>query len=209
MITSESHFLLFCEASIDSRENLWRFVLEDVNGRRRLAASDDEPEACRERLELLAVVRGLEAIDGPAEVTLFTKSRYVNRGLKRGLAEWRMNAWRWERFGKLIPVRDHDLWQRVDRALQFHTVKCRLWRFEDAESWESSEWDGAPARPESRSGQHRARPERAASWRQDAAPRRPTRARLIAAAKSRIAGATRKAAELGDRLAVGDGLAAG
>lgn len=190
MTNRESHFLLFCEAAVDSHENLWRFVLEDVRSRRRLAASDEEPNACRERLELLALVRGLEAIDGPADVTLVTKSRYVNRGLKRGLAEWRCNAWRWERFGKLTFVRDHDLWQRVDRALQFHRLQCRLWRFEDAGSWDANE---SSVRPVRRSSCDRAR--------------RPVRGRLIAAAKSRLADARRRATELGDRLATGEGLA--
>jgi hypothetical protein len=62
-----------------------------------------------------------------------TKSRYVSRGLKRGLSDWRANGWQWERFGRVVPVRDHDLWRRVDRALQFHIVECRLWQF-DAET---------------------------------------------------------------------------
>ena len=39
---------------------------------------------------------------------LVTKSRYVNRGLKRGLNDWRSNGWQWERFGRVVPVRDHD-----------------------------------------------------------------------------------------------------
>lgn len=126
----EAHYLLFSEADVDGPQGpAWRFVLEHVGGGESFTASDCEPLECLERLELLAVVRGLEALDQPAQVTLVTKSRYVSRGLKRGLAEWRNNAWQWERFGQLAPVRDHDLWRRVDRALQFHQVSCRLWHF--------------------------------------------------------------------------------
>lgn len=95
-----------------------------------MVASDHEPASCGERLELLAVVRGLEALDGPSRVTLVTKSRYVSRGMKHGLAEWRANEWRWERFGRIVPVKDSDLWQRVDRALLFHEVDCQAWQFE-------------------------------------------------------------------------------
>jgi ribonuclease HI len=125
-----NHFLLFCEARRDGGTGVWRFVLAQVGASASLTATDTEPDACRERLELLALVRGLEAIDRPARVTLVTESRYISRGLKRGLAEWRANHWQWERFGQLVPVRDCDLWRRVDRALQFHQVDCRMWRFD-------------------------------------------------------------------------------
>ncbi len=124
--------MLFAEASRSSRSiQTWRFVLQNVETHRRFCATDTEPTECSERLELLAVVRGLEALDGPARVTLVTKSRYVSRGLKSGLEEWRANRWCWERFGRMVPVRDRDLWQRVDRALQYHLVDCQTWHFDD------------------------------------------------------------------------------
>lgn len=130
MLTAPAaHYLLFAEAAIDAQGGTWRFVLENVATGESFSATDVEPIECHERLELLAVVRGLEAIDNSAKVTLVTKSRYVNRGLKRGLADWRANGWQWERFGRVVSVRDHDLWKRVDRALNFHQVDCRLWQF--------------------------------------------------------------------------------
>jgi len=131
MSVASPHYLLFSEACHAARRgNAWRFVLESVNSQQRLAATDVELHAGGERLELLAVVRGLEALDAPSRVTLITKSRYVSRGLKYGMNDWRANGWQWERFGKLVPVRDHDLWRRVDRALQFHQVQCRAWQFD-------------------------------------------------------------------------------
>src|SRR4051812_23330141 len=74
----------------------WRFVLRTPGGDTSLEAADDEPEATSERLELLAVVRGLEALDEPSHVTLVTGSRYLRRGLEYGLAQWRENDWQWE-----------------------------------------------------------------------------------------------------------------
>jgi ribonuclease HI len=133
MTVPQPHYLLFSEATLDRPHGgTWRFVLEQVGSAEALSVSDYEAAECPERLELLAVVRGLEALDQPASVTLVTKSRYVSRGLKRGLADWRANGWQWERFGRVVPVRDHDLWRRVDRALQFHQVECRLWQFEES-----------------------------------------------------------------------------
>lgn len=132
-MNSTPHYLLFAESGCSIPEGpSWRFLLQEVGSNHRLVVTDHEPATCGERLELLAVVRGLEAIDGPARVTLVTKSRYVSRGFRAGLAEWRAAGWHWERFGRIVPVKDHDLWQRVDRALQFHEVDCQAWLFADS-----------------------------------------------------------------------------
>lgn len=140
MNDSTPHYLLLSESTVETSsgsrpwagETLgrWRIVLETVDGSSKLEASDQE-EMPTERLELLAVVRGLEAIPQPAKVTLVTASRYVSRGMRFGMAEWRESDWQWERFGKMIPVANADLWQRLDRALRIHEVQCRTWRFDE------------------------------------------------------------------------------
>jgi ribonuclease HI len=137
------HYLLFSDASGPKRGvPRWRFVLQLVGCDDQLAAGDLEPGATSSRLELLAVVRGLEAIDQPSRVTLVTRSRYVARGIRRGLTHWRDRCWGRERLGKLEPIRDRDLWQRVDRALEFHDVQCAGWLGQcGGESW------GAAASP--------------------------------------------------------------
>jgi hypothetical protein len=101
-----------------------------VDGSFRLDAEDVEPQTVGERLELLAVVRGLEALDQPSRVTLITTSKYVREGIRHGVMEWRENDWRWERFGQMVPVKNQDLWQRVDRAMRFHKIDCRILRFD-------------------------------------------------------------------------------
>ncbi|HUY88893.1 MAG TPA: RNase H family protein [Pirellulales bacterium] len=124
------HFLLFSESRGKQRQGQWRFVLQAADGSATLEANDFEPEVGGERLELLAVVRGLEALDQPSRVTLFTPSRYVNRGIAYGLDEWRGNDWTWESFGEMVPVKNCDLWQRLDRALSFHRIEFRGYRFD-------------------------------------------------------------------------------
>jgi ribonuclease HI len=129
MRATDPHFLLFSEALGDAASaRRWRFVLQSVGSDACLAVADAEADARTSRLELLAVVRGLEALEQPSRVTLLTASRYVIRGIRRGLSQWRERCWRWERFGQLVPIRDCDLWQRVDRAMQFHQVECCEWR---------------------------------------------------------------------------------
>jgi ribonuclease HI len=130
------HFLLFCDGSLPSTQNLsttisqhrgrWRFVLESLDNSRRLEAADAETADTPDRIALFAVVRGLEALEQPSHVTLVTSSRYVSRGLQYGLNEWRENEYCWEHFGTLQPIRNQDLWQRIDHALQYHEVTCRL-----------------------------------------------------------------------------------
>ena len=122
------HFLLFSHGRKDQGE--WSFVLQAADGSAMFEAADSEPEIQGERLELLALVRGLEALDQPSRVTLVTSSRYVNRGLAYGLEEWRRNDWTWECYGEMVPVKNCDLWQRVDRAVQFHRVEVRRYRFD-------------------------------------------------------------------------------
>ena len=124
------HFLLYSEAAAaaDSQQALpgrWRFVLRNEAGETALQAADDEDGATPERLELLAIVRALESLDQPSGVTLVTSSRNVRRGLTYGLPLWRESAWQWERFGQMTPVKNGDLWRRMDRALAIHALDCR------------------------------------------------------------------------------------
>jgi ribonuclease HI len=129
------HYLLYSHARHDCQlgdSGQWRFVLESADGSARLEATDEE-HASGQRLELLATVRGLEALDQPSRVTLVTGSRYVSRGIRFGLAQWREDSWQWERYGEMIPIKDGDLWRRVDQAMQFHIVECRLPRLDDSD----------------------------------------------------------------------------
>ncbi|MEM7561298.1 MAG: RNase H family protein [Planctomycetota bacterium] len=134
------HFLLFCDAQCspyqsspesDSGElrGKWHFILErldSVESDLRLEAADTEPVETQERAALLSVVRGLEALEQPSKVTLVTTSRYVSRGLRYGLNSWRDSGYKWERFGVQTPIRNADLWQRIDQALAYHGVQCKL-----------------------------------------------------------------------------------
>lgn len=150
MAVSTPHYQLYAEslpvsASGGRRLPGWKFVLRSDGGEA-LEASDHEPGVFGERLELLALVRGLEAIDHPANVTVVTSSRYVRLGLAHGLEEWRASGWCWEFFGQMVPVKNGDLWRRVDRALKFHTVECRAWRADPAHVLPSRQRANRPRR---------------------------------------------------------------
>ena len=118
------HYLLMTQASRTEGLGEWRFVLRPMNGHEAVEVADVEPDIWGERLDLLTVVRALESLDQPSRVTLVGCTRYVEQGIQFGVTEWRENDWRWEWFGQMVPVRDADLWQRMDRLLQFHRVEC-------------------------------------------------------------------------------------
>lgn len=126
------HYLLISESSQLTEPGRWRFVLRPAEGGERIVADDLDPEARGDRLELLTVVRGLEALEQPSRVTLWTPSTYVREGIRHGLREWRENGWLWEYFGRMVPVKNDDLWKRLDRAIEFHEVDCRTWRIDRA-----------------------------------------------------------------------------
>ena len=124
------HFLLLADTRRRNEQDEWRFVLTAADGSATLEANEIESEHQGERLELLSVVRGLEALEQPSRVTLVTPSRYVRRGSASGLEEWRSNDWQWESFGEMVPVKNRDLWQRLDHAMSFHRLELRTWRID-------------------------------------------------------------------------------
>lgn len=133
MTATIPHFLLFSQTTQLSGGRFagrWRFVLEAADGSYKFEAGDEEYDFAGPRLELLAVVRGLEALDQPSRVTLITPSRYVARGLTHGLTQWRAQDWQCGQAGAWAPVSNDDLWRRVDGALRYHEVRCRCWRID-------------------------------------------------------------------------------
>src|SRR5580698_6275307 len=130
MDVATPHFLLLAHIDRSGCSGGWQFVLRSTDGDQRFDASDAEADISVERLELLTVVRALEFLDQPSRVTLVDCGDYVWSGVRYGLAEWRTSDWRWEYFGQMVPVKNADLWQRLDRAMEFHDVQCRRRRFD-------------------------------------------------------------------------------
>ena len=144
MTAPKPHFLLFCDGSTPAgsdsaatQRGRWRFVLEDVVSGERTEASDVEQSCTPDRCALISVLRGLESLEEPSRVTLITTSRYVSRGLQYGLTEWRDNDFSWEHFGTVQPIRNADIWRRIDRTLAFHQVQCR-WMAQDQATQEDA-----------------------------------------------------------------------
>jgi ribonuclease HI len=82
--------------------------------------SGGEPLTTNNRMELLAAIRALEALKRPCCVRLYTDSEYVKRGITEWLAGWKRKGWK-TAAGQ--PVKNVDLWERLDRARSTHDVQ--------------------------------------------------------------------------------------
>ena len=71
-------------------------------------------------MELLAAIMGLEALTRPSVVALTTDSQYVKNGITDWLAKWKKNNWQ---TAAKRPVKNRDLWLRLDRACQPHRIE--------------------------------------------------------------------------------------
>lgn len=78
-----------------------------------------ESETTNNRMELMAAIRSLEALKQSCKVDLYTDSRYVMDGMTRWMAGWKKNRWQ---TSARKPVKNQDLWQRLDAAAAIHEV---------------------------------------------------------------------------------------
>lgn len=74
------------------------------------------------RMELLAAIVALESLTRPCDIVLTTDSQYVKQGIESWLANWKKRGWR---TASKQPVKNVDLWQRLDEACQRHTIDWR------------------------------------------------------------------------------------
>jgi ribonuclease HI len=79
-----------------------------------------EPQTTNNRMELTAAIMALEALKRPCRVLLHTDSTYVKDGITQWIHRWKQNGWR---TSAKKPVKNVDLWQRLDEALARHEVE--------------------------------------------------------------------------------------
>jgi ribonuclease HI len=72
------------------------------------------------RMELMAAISGLEALRHPSQVDVHIDSQYVRDGIMKYINNWKRNGWR---TASKDPVKNQDLWQRLDAARGRHTVR--------------------------------------------------------------------------------------
>lgn len=74
------------------------------------------------RMELTAVIRALQALTRPSEVTVHTDSQYVQKGITEWIAGWKTRGWK---TSDRKPVKNEDLWRELDAQVSAHRVQWR------------------------------------------------------------------------------------
>jgi len=96
----------------------WGAILE--SGAHRKEIQGGEPMTTNNRMELTAAIEALEALKGPSDVDLYTDSNYLRGGITSWIKGWNKNGWR---TADKKPVKNAELWQRLQAAEARHTVR--------------------------------------------------------------------------------------
>ena len=96
----------------------WGAILKFGDAEKELKGG--EAHTTNNRMELMAAISALEALKKPCSVDLYTDSQYVRQGITGWIHGWKKNGWR---TADRKPVKNVDLWQRLDAALKTHDVR--------------------------------------------------------------------------------------
>lgn len=95
----------------------WGVLLRFASTEKEL--SGGEPHTTNNRMELLAAIRGLEALNRSCRVRLWTDSQYVKNGITQWMKGWKARNWQ---TADRKPVKNQDLWQQLDALTERHDV---------------------------------------------------------------------------------------
>ncbi len=101
----------------------WAFILRHPATGKELESSGGERETTNNRMEMTAVIRGLEALKRPARVEIISDSIYVGKGFSEWMPKWKLNGWRRREGGQLKPIKNEELWRQMDELLAKHQVR--------------------------------------------------------------------------------------
>jgi ribonuclease HI len=78
------------------------------------------PDTTNNRMELQAAISALEVLRRPSSVAITTDSEYLRQGINQWIQKWKRNGWR---TSQRKPVKNRDLWQRLDELVQQHQIE--------------------------------------------------------------------------------------
>ena len=100
----------------------WAFLLRHEPTGRILERSGAERHTTNNRMELRAVIEGLQALKRRTRVHVVTDSAYVKNGVTSWMSGWKARGWKRKTSSGLEPVRNVELWQELDSLSQRHDV---------------------------------------------------------------------------------------
>jgi ribonuclease HI len=123
--TSDPEVQLFTDGACSGNPGPggWAFILRHPTSGKEIERSGAEQATTNNRMELTAVVRGLETLTRPTVVELLTDSVYVGKGLTEWMAKWKANGWRRREGKRWAEVKNEDLWRELDQLIARHRLK--------------------------------------------------------------------------------------
>ena len=101
----------------------WGFILRHLRSGKEIEGSGGADVSTNNRMELTAVVEGLATLSRACYVELFTDSVYVGKGMTEWMAKWKANGWKRREGKALKPVKNEDLWRKLDELMAIHQIK--------------------------------------------------------------------------------------
>lgn len=98
----------------------WAALLRCKGRERELAGGD--PDTTNNRMELMGAIMALETLSEPCVITLHTDSQYVRQGITEWMKNWVRRGWK---TAGGDPVKNRDLWERLNAAAQRHTIEWK------------------------------------------------------------------------------------
>jgi ribonuclease HI len=98
----------------------WAAILR--HGERKKEIWGSEPQTTNNRMEMTAVIEGLAAITEPCKVRVEIDSEYVKNGITQWIHQWKRRGWK---TASKQPVKNEDLWRKLDAALAGHELEWR------------------------------------------------------------------------------------
>jgi len=95
----------------------WGALLRYGDNERTLCGG--EHETTNNRMELMAVIKGLSALQRPCEVKVTSDSTYVLKGIQEWMPNWKARGWK---TASKKPVKNVDLWQQLDQLVDMHSI---------------------------------------------------------------------------------------
>jgi ribonuclease HI len=117
---AEAHVTIYTDGACSGNPGPggWAAVL--IHGEREKELKGGDPVTTNNRMELMAAISALEALKRPCIVDIHTDSQYLRQGIMSWIHQWKRNGWR---TSDKKPVKNDDLWKRLDSALAHHRVQ--------------------------------------------------------------------------------------
>jgi len=106
----------------------WAYILRHPASGKTLEGSGGEAGTTNNRMELRAVIAGLESLKKRSRVEIVTDSEYVAKGCLEWLPGWKRNGWRRREGKRLKPLKNEEIWRRLDELLARHEVRFTVVR---------------------------------------------------------------------------------